>query len=35
MLMMKQYAIDREFHALVVPSDNSRYRERCADSEYE
>jgi len=32
---MKQYAIKREFHTMVVHSDKSRYRARCADLECE
>ena len=35
MLVMKQYAIKREFHTMVVHSDKSRYRARCADLECE
>ena len=32
-LMIKQYAIKREFQTFVEHSDKSRYRARCADSE--
>ena len=35
MLVMKQYAIKREFHTMVVHSDKSRYRAICADLECE
>ena len=32
-LMIKQYAIKREFQTFIEHSDKSRYRIRCADSE--
>ena len=32
-LMIKQYAIKREFQTFIEHSDKSRYRARCADSE--
>jgi len=35
MLVIKQYAIKREFQTFVEHSDKSRYRARCADSECE
>jgi len=35
MLIMKQYAIKKEFHTIVVNSDKSRYRARCADLQCE
>ena len=34
-LVIKQYAIKREFQTFVEHSDKSRYRARCADSECE
>ena len=35
MLVIKQYAIKREFQTFVEHSDKSRYRARCADSDCE
>jgi hypothetical protein len=34
-LLMKQFAIKREFETFVVHSDKSRYRAKCADPECE
>ena len=35
MLVIKQYAIKREFETSVEHSDKSRYRAKCADEECE
>jgi hypothetical protein len=35
MLIIKQYAIKREFHTFVEHSDSKRYRAKCADPECE